>query len=324
MAVCGVCTGTAVIAQQLQYPATRKSAQVDTYHGVKVPDPYRWLEDDHSAETAAWVEAQNKVTFPSRDAGYAVYGMSRSGSDWMEYRVMDLATRMTLDDTLQWVKVSSVAWQKGGFYYSRYPAPGAGDEKASINQHHHVYFHRAGTLASTTPAAAQAPRITRIEFRPAPEEDGGGVIISLLGSGQCAYTIDYGDGKSERRTADLPDEMRHAYEADNEYAIVATPEAPCEGTARARLDIRAIRRGIWKVTVAPGPSTERPEVVATIEGRGDCAVMVDFGDSSRQRLEGTLPLTVNHPYEKEGAYELHAAAEAPCRGDVRLEIDVRR
>lgn len=178
--------------------------------------------------------------------------------------------------------------------------------------------------AAATLTAAQPRRITRIEFRPVPENEGGGVIIALLGSGSCTYTMDFGDGQSERRTAELPDQVRHAYQADNEYLITATPVAPCEGNARARLDIRAIRLGIWNVTVAPGPSTERPEIAATVDGRGECAVALDFGDGTRQRLEGTLPLTVTHPYEKAGAYTLRAAAEAPCRGDVQIEIDVKR
>src|SRR5258705_9388927 len=55
---------TAILAQQLQYPAARKGDQVDRYHEIRVTDPYRWLEDDNSPETAAWVEAENKVTFP--------------------------------------------------------------------------------------------------------------------------------------------------------------------------------------------------------------------------------------------------------------------
>lgn len=45
------------------YPETKKVDTVDTYFGVEVKDPYRWLEDDRSAETAEWVKAQNKVTF---------------------------------------------------------------------------------------------------------------------------------------------------------------------------------------------------------------------------------------------------------------------
>jgi len=217
-----------VVTQQLQYPATKTVDHVDTYHGTNVPDPYRWLEDDNSPETAAWVEAENKVTFPylekisfrqqlqdrvkalnnyerysapsrkgsyfffskndglqnqsvlyiqkgldgapeklidpnawsadgtvrlsafapSKDAKHAVYGISRSGSDWQEYKVLELATKRTLPDTIEWVKVSRVAWQGDGFYYSRYPAPVKGQEKASINENHQVYFHKVGTAQS--------------------------------------------------------------------------------------------------------------------------------------------------------------------------------
>jgi prolyl oligopeptidase len=46
------------------YPQARRGDQVDDYHGTKVADPYRWLEDTDSAETHAWVEAENKITFP--------------------------------------------------------------------------------------------------------------------------------------------------------------------------------------------------------------------------------------------------------------------
>ncbi|QQX77734.1 MULTISPECIES: prolyl oligopeptidase family serine peptidase [Aequorivita] len=45
------------------YPQTKKVDTVDTYFGVEVNDPYRWLEDDRSEETAAWVKAENEVTY---------------------------------------------------------------------------------------------------------------------------------------------------------------------------------------------------------------------------------------------------------------------
>ncbi|MBL8827340.1 MAG: S9 family peptidase [Planctomycetaceae bacterium] len=61
-------------APQAKYPMTKRGDTVDDYHGTKVADPFRWLEDDNSDETKAWVAAQNKVTFgfldqiPARDA----------------------------------------------------------------------------------------------------------------------------------------------------------------------------------------------------------------------------------------------------------------
>src|SRR6476646_3480953 len=47
----------------LKYPAAQKGDQVDDYHGVRIADPYRWLEDTDSPATAAWVQAENQLTF---------------------------------------------------------------------------------------------------------------------------------------------------------------------------------------------------------------------------------------------------------------------
>lgn len=52
-----------MITNNITYPTTHKGNVVDNYFGTEVPDPYRWLEDDMSDETAKWVAAQNKVTF---------------------------------------------------------------------------------------------------------------------------------------------------------------------------------------------------------------------------------------------------------------------
>ena len=53
----------AEMSPKLNYPVAFKTNHVDVYHGVAVADPYRWLEDDRSLQTKAWVEAENKVTF---------------------------------------------------------------------------------------------------------------------------------------------------------------------------------------------------------------------------------------------------------------------
>ena len=56
-------TANSFAQTRIEYPNTKKIEQTDDYHGTKVSDPYRWLEDDNSPETKAWVQAENKVTF---------------------------------------------------------------------------------------------------------------------------------------------------------------------------------------------------------------------------------------------------------------------
>jgi prolyl oligopeptidase len=61
MAILVSCNGP--VKNKIEYPVTKKGDVVDDYFGTKVPDPYRWLENDTSKETAAWVKAENIVTF---------------------------------------------------------------------------------------------------------------------------------------------------------------------------------------------------------------------------------------------------------------------
>lgn len=268
----------ATAQQPIQYPKTRKVDHVDTYHGVRVADPYRWLEDDNSAETAKWVEEENKVTFgylekipfrtkikdrltqlynypkisaPSRrgeyfifskndglqnqsvlfiqkgldgkpevlidpnkfsedgttrlgafalskDGKYAAYGISRGGSDWQEYHVMEVASRKVLSDTLSWVKVSGIAWQGDGFYYSRYPAPVKGHELSTKNENHQVFFHKVGTPQSADTLVYEDPAHPQRfhDVRTTEDERFAILNISDRGKGKKGNSLFYRDAKS--------------------------------------------------------------------------------------------------------------------------------
>ena len=87
---------------QVQYPVSSKGEVVDDYHGTKVADPYRWLEDDWSNETKEWVTNQNKVTI--------------NYLDQISYR-KEWQTR--LEDINNYPKYSSPSRKNEYFYYSK-------------------------------------------------------------------------------------------------------------------------------------------------------------------------------------------------------------
>jgi len=65
---CSLLTLSAMSQTTFNYPNARRDGTVDDYFGEKVADPYRWLEDDNSAETAEWVAAENKISRAYLDA----------------------------------------------------------------------------------------------------------------------------------------------------------------------------------------------------------------------------------------------------------------
>ncbi|MBI5857237.1 MAG: S9 family peptidase [Sphingobacteriales bacterium] len=87
---------------QLNYPSTKKGDVVEDYHGTKVTDPYRWLEDDKSEETKQWVTEQNKVTF-----GYLDKIPYRA--DWLK----------RLEEINNYPKYSSPSKNNEYFYFSK-------------------------------------------------------------------------------------------------------------------------------------------------------------------------------------------------------------
>ncbi|MFM2291325.1 MAG: hypothetical protein RIS29_1138 [Bacteroidota bacterium] len=86
-------------AQKLKYPQTAKGDVVDTYFGVQVKEPYRWLENDTAANTSAWVKAENKVT-----------------QDYLSTIPFREQLRARLKTVYNYPKYGS-PFKKGGYYY---------------------------------------------------------------------------------------------------------------------------------------------------------------------------------------------------------------
>jgi prolyl oligopeptidase len=83
------------------------------------------------------------VSSVSRSGRWLAYGLSASGSDWVTWRVRDVATGVDLPDEVPWSKFSGAAWahDDSGFYYAGYAPPGDGNVLTSVNTSHTLYFH---------------------------------------------------------------------------------------------------------------------------------------------------------------------------------------
>ncbi|MFC0301994.1 prolyl oligopeptidase family protein [Virgibacillus soli] len=230
----------------------RKDNIIENFHGTKVADPYRWLEDPLSSDTKEWVShmdekcanyfssAPNKVIdrtrletlhdyskyyvpkminkrlfylqndglqnqavlymreeehdpvviidpnefsddgtvalanhAMSKNGQLLAYAISKHGSDWQEIRVRNINTGEDLDDLIEFIKFTNIAWSPdhSGFYYSRFPEPGtvAPEDESKYSR---VYFHRIGTKQEEDILVHEQPEDKEFDFSPFITDDG--------------------------------------------------------------------------------------------------------------------------------------------------------
>ena len=103
---------------------------------------------------------QLSTTSFSPDGKYMAYGLRASGSDWVEWKVRDVATGRDRVDSLQWTKFYDVSWAAdgSGFFYSRFPEPKPGQALTERQKGHRIYFHRLGSPQYDDVVVVDKPR----------------------------------------------------------------------------------------------------------------------------------------------------------------------
>ena len=121
------------------------------------------------------------ATCVSPDGSKLAYAASRSGSDWLTWRVKDVASGTDLDDVLEWSKDSSAQWRadSSGFYYGAMTPPRRGREHLDVGEKR-IFFHRTGT-AQLDDEVVFAPGEDELFPRAAVSADGRYLILTLKG-----------------------------------------------------------------------------------------------------------------------------------------------
>jgi len=148
------------------------------YTAATLDDEPRTLIDPNTLSADGTV-ALGGLEF-SDDGARVAYSVSAAGSDWLEWRVRDVASGADLPDVIKWSKFSGAAWLKdgSGFFYSRYDPPADGQAYSGVNKHQKVYFHELGTAQEFDPLVYARDDQPDWGFSASVTEDGRFLVIS--------------------------------------------------------------------------------------------------------------------------------------------------
>jgi prolyl oligopeptidase len=362
-----------------EYPMTeRDETVVDDYFGTKVADPYRWLENDTSAATTAWVEAQRALTneylshiplretikqrltqiadyerygVPSKrfgkyffskndglqnqsvyyvqevdgvpevlldpnklsddgtvslgtmslsnDGKYMAYTIQRSGSDWVEIYVLDVATKKLLPDHIEWAKFTGAEWYKDGFFYAAYDKPVAGKEFSNVNENHKIYYHKLGDPQSKDKLYYENPDQPRYFHGVGVTEDEHYMFLyeSGQGAGHTLWMRDMNDpnGKFVQIAFDMDYNYSPIDIINGKMYIMTNYDAPKGQICVVNVnDMNKVSIDNWQVLI---PESDNVMVSAQM-GAGKMIVTYDQDASNHAfvyDLDGTLKHEIKFP-----------------------------
>ena len=101
-------------------------------------------------------------TYFSKSCNYMGYALSKAGSDWIEFYILNLKTRNLLKDKINWVKFSGMSWHGNGFYYTKYPKPDKNNTLSGRNENSKVFYHLLGTTQDADKLVFFDPKTPRI------------------------------------------------------------------------------------------------------------------------------------------------------------------
>lgn len=195
------------------------------------------------------------TTAVSEDGKLLAYGLSSSGSDEKEIKVLDIDGGREYEEVLKWCKFTSIAWRhdSAGFFYDRFPEPNSVAPE-DRNNYNRVYWHKLGTEQAEDPLVYERPDEKELGFSPMITEDGEFLILVVYHGTDVKNRVYYRAVWSEGDFVRLLDEADARYEFIGNTGGVFYFHTD-SGAPRGRIiaiDIGSPNREDWREVVGEG------------------------------------------------------------------------
>jgi prolyl oligopeptidase len=206
----------------------------------------------------------------SEDGNFLAYGLSAAGSDWQEWKVRDIETRIDLKDHLKWIKFSGASWthDSKGFFYSRYDEPKEKTKLEDVNYYQKLYYHKLGTPQSEDLLIYNRLDQKEWGFNGDVTEDGRYLIISVWQGTDPRNLVFYKDLTNPKaEVVELIQEFESSFSVidNDEHILYFQTDFKAPRGRVIAIDIKNPARENWKEIIPQ--ATETLEGVSTINNQ---------------------------------------------------------